>query len=29
MGDDEVIYVDMEELAERNGGSSHHSDTSN
>ena len=29
LGVNEVIYVDMEEVLERNGGSSHHSDTSN
>ena len=29
MGVDEVIYVGMEEVLERNGGSSHHSDTLN
>ena len=28
-GVDEVIYVGVEEVLERNGGSSHHSDTSN
>ena len=29
LGVNEVIYVDIEEVLERNGGSSHHSDTSN
>ena len=29
LGVDEVIYVGMEEVLERTGGSSHHSDTSN
>jgi len=29
LGVDEVVYVGMEELVERNGGSSHHSDTLN
>ena len=29
LGVDKMIYVDMEELVERTGGSSHHSDTPN